>query len=108
MLSIRWTYLKGYLDRFLEDDRLSPLIETNRGCPFQCTFCVDGVGSRDRIFKSSLERNEAELVYIAKRCNSKYLQLADVNFGMYPEDIEFSKLLAQIKNKHNFPHHVQV
>lgn len=101
-------YLEGYLDAFLEDPRLSPLMETNRGCPFECTFCVDGVGSRQRIYKSSLERAEKELVYIAERCKGKYLQLADVNFGMYPEDTEFSKLLARIKNEYNFPHHIQV
>ena len=71
-------YLSGVFDPLMGKNPASEwliLWETNRGCPFQCTFCVDGVGSRDRIFKSSLERNEAELVYIAKRCKSKYLQL---------------------------------
>lgn len=101
-------YLMGYLDEFLVDPLLSPLIETNRGCPFQCTFCVDGVGSRNKVYKSSLERSEKELVYIAERYKGKYLQLADVNFGMYAEDIEFSKVLAQIKIKYDFPHHIQV
>ena len=31
-------YLSGYLDEFLKDSRLSPLLESNRGCPFTCTF----------------------------------------------------------------------
>ena len=101
-------YLMGYLDEFLLDPNLSPLIETNRGCPFQCTFCVDGVGSRNQIYKGSAQRSEQELVYIAERHRGKYLQLADVNFGMYREDIEFSKVLAEIKKKYDFPHHIQV
>lgn len=101
-------YLMGYLDDFIQDPQLAPLMETNRGCPFQCTFCVDGVGSRNKIFKSNLERSEAELVYIAERYKGKYLQLADVNFGMYAEDIEFSKAIARTKEKYDFPHHIQV
>ena len=44
-------YLKGYLDKFLEDSRLSPLLESNRGCPFTCTFCVDGTNSRSKVYQ---------------------------------------------------------
>ena len=32
-------YLMGKLDEFF-DGKLVPLIQTNRGCPFSCTFCV--------------------------------------------------------------------
>ena len=32
-------WLSGVLDEFF-DGKLAPLLETNRGCPFQCTFCV--------------------------------------------------------------------
>lgn len=101
-------YLMGYLDDFLVDELLSPLIETNRGCPFQCTFCVDGVGSRNKVYKGNPERSEEELVYIAQRHKGKYLQLADVNFGMYEEDIAFSKSIARVKEEYDFPHHIQV
>ena len=34
-------YLSGDLDDFL-DGRLLPTIQTNRGCPFTCTFCTEG------------------------------------------------------------------
>src|SRR6266852_907666 len=34
-------FLSGLMDRFF-DGRLVPMIQTNRGCPFSCTFCVDG------------------------------------------------------------------
>ena len=31
-------YLMGYLDEFLQDPALVPIMEGNRGCPFACTF----------------------------------------------------------------------
>ena len=101
-------YLKGYLDEFLVDPQLNPLIESNRGCPFACTFCADGVATHNRIYKSNPERVEAELTYIAELYKGKYLLIADDNFGMYPEDVEFAKIIAKIQDKYDFPHHLQV
>ena len=34
-------WLTGIQDEFF-DGKLAPMIETNRGCPFTCTFCVPG------------------------------------------------------------------
>ena len=101
-------YLMGYLDDFLTDPRLVPLMESNRGCPFTCAFCVDGIGARSKINKASVGRLESELEYIAQRYTGKYLTLADTNFGMYAEDVEFCKVIAGIKEKYDYPHHLQV
>ncbi len=35
-------WLTGVMDKFF-DDKLSPIIETNRGCPFHCSYCVQGM-----------------------------------------------------------------
>ncbi|MFN3075332.1 MAG: B12-binding domain-containing radical SAM protein [Alphaproteobacteria bacterium] len=101
-------YLMGYLDTFLEDRKLSPLMECSRGCPYACTYCVDGIGGRNKVHRASVERLEAELRYIAVRHKGTYLTLADTNFGMYKEDVEFSKIIARIREEHNYPHHMQV
>jgi hypothetical protein len=98
----------GYLEQFLIDPRLNPLGESNRGCPFQCTFCADGISAQDKIYKTDPKRFEAELTYIAERYKGKYLLIADDNFGMYPEDVEISKIIARCKEKYDFPHHLQV
>ena len=34
-------WLTGIQDEFF-DVRLAPMLQTNRGCPFTCTFCVEG------------------------------------------------------------------
>ena len=34
-------YTTGLMDKFF-DGKLTPMLQTNRGCPFKCTFCTDG------------------------------------------------------------------
>lgn len=101
-------YTMGYLDEFLKDPKLVPLMESNRGCPFTCAYCVDGIGARSKVNKASITRLKSELVYIAERYSGKYLTLADTNFGMYKEDVEFCKVIADVKEKYDYPHHLQV
>ena len=38
-------YLNGMLDEFF-DDRWMPVLETNRSCPYRCTFCAWGIGTQ--------------------------------------------------------------
>ena len=59
-------YLTGALDKFF-DFPLTPLIETTRGCPFKCTFCVDGHDSSNKITRYDPNRIKEELHLIAKK-----------------------------------------
>jgi len=101
-------YLEGYMDEFLEETKLSPLLESNRGCPFTCTFCVDGINDRSKVYTKAVSRFEKELEYIATHYEGKVLTLADLNFGMYNQDVEISNAIAKIKNKFNYPYYIQV
>ena len=59
-------YQSGLLDEFLPDPIYCPIIETNRGCPYVCTFCQWGdLGKSDMIIFSQ-ERVVKELEYIVK------------------------------------------
>ena len=100
-------YLAGYLDSFLQETSLNPLLETNRGCPFTCTFCVDGIGDRTKVYRSSLEKFEAELEYIAQRYTGKVLSLADTNFGMYTQDLDYSRVMARTRREYGFPYYIR-
>ena len=101
-------YLEGYLDEFLKEVSLTPLLETNRGCPFRCTFCVDGIPHRTKVYRKPVARFEQELEYIAQRYEGKVLTLADVNFGMYRQDVQVSRAIARAKLKYRYPYHLQV
>ena len=98
-------YLSGTLDKFF-DGKLTPFIETNRGCPFTCTFCHTGADYFHKLNKFSQERVKAEIEYIAKKSEKlglTNLHLADVNFGMYPQDQIVAKMLLETKKKYKWP-----
>ena len=96
-------YLTGVLDEFF-DHPLVPLLETTRGCPFSCTFCADGLPEKSKIIRRNPERTKEELLYIAKRVkNNNELMISDLNFGMYKQDLETAKMVAEIQKKYNYP-----
>tara|TARA_B100001964_G_scaffold244307_1_gene325251 strand:- start:13415 stop:15460 length:2046 start_codon:yes stop_codon:yes gene_type:complete len=100
-------YLTGLLDKFF-DGRLSPIIQTNRGCPFTCTYCVDGTDLVKQVNKFSLERVTAELNYIAERVpeSTRSLSVSDLNFGMIPRDLEICDAIAKVQDKYGYPRQV--
>ena len=58
-------YLNGMLDKFF-DGKLTPFIETNRGCPFTCSFCHTGANYYHKLNKFSQDRVKSEIEFIGK------------------------------------------
>lgn len=101
-------YLTGNLDKFF-GKRLMPLIQTTRGCPFSCTYCVEGNEYYQKVFKRNIKNVEYELEFIAERAiDNKQLFIADSNFGMFKQDIETAKILSKTDEKYGFPYYIQV
>lgn len=86
-------YLTGLLDEFITVPEYQPLIETNRGCPFACTFCAWGISALNKVRRFATERVISEIEYIAPRTPSTYWQFTDANFGMFERDIEIAHTL---------------
>jgi radical SAM superfamily enzyme YgiQ (UPF0313 family) len=97
-------YLNGMLDTFF-DGKLTPMLQTNRGCPFHCTFCTDGRDEVNKINHFSIKRVQDEIDYISKKVpeNTHSLHISDLNFGMYPRDLEICEKLAQIQKSTEYP-----
>lgn len=100
-------WLSGIQDEFF-DGKLAPMIETNRGCPFSCTFCVQGTKYYSKIHNFSVERIKEEITYIAKRIRSHSpnmgtLRIADSNYGMYERDIDISGHIGQMQRDYAWP-----
>ena len=98
-------YLTGILDKFF-DGKLTPFIETNRGCPFTCSFCHTGADYFHKLNKFSEDRVKEEIKYIGKKAGKlgiTNLHLADVNFGMYPQDSKTCEFLVKSKKKYGWP-----
>ena len=97
-------YLGGFLDRFTQSP-YRPQIQTLRGCPFACKFCVSGRDSV-KIRKFPMEQIKGELRYIAKRYKDHGhidLQIVDDNFGLFPRDIEIAKYVSQVSDEIGHP-----
>jgi len=101
-------YLAGLLDEFLAHPDFCPIIETNRGCPYSCTFCNWGAMGKSKSAMFSIERVVEELRFIADRNVSKtpYLYIGDANFGLFPRDVEIAELLRELKDSKGFPQNV--
>ncbi|MFT5201214.1 MAG: radical SAM superfamily enzyme YgiQ (UPF0313 family) [Candidatus Aldehydirespiratoraceae bacterium] len=78
------------------------IVETNRGCPYGCTFCDWGSATNSRIRKFDLDRVKAELDWCAKN-KVKRVFFADANFGIFSRDVEIATHFADLKRRYGFP-----
>jgi len=85
--------LSGALDEFLKSPYYLPLLETNRGCPFACTFCAWGISVLNKVRKFDLDRIIAEIEYVSKISKATNWYFTDANFGMFERDVEIAEAI---------------
>ena len=98
-------YASGLLDKFFAH-KLTPLVETARGCPFKCNFCNAGDNYYNKVNQFSNDYVDEELTHIAKMANKyniKHITFADNNFGMIPRDRKTVELIKSLQEKYAFP-----
>jgi radical SAM superfamily enzyme YgiQ (UPF0313 family) len=100
-------WLAGVLDEFF-DGRLAPMLETNRGCPFTCTFCVQGDRWYAKVHNFSEGRLREEIRYIAGKIKERspamgVLRIADSNYGMYERDVAISACIGEVQREFGWP-----
>lgn len=96
-------YLEGLFDDIVDGELFQAIVETNRGCPFKCTFCYWGHGGLTRKYKYfGIDRVKAELDWCAAH-GIKYVFNADSNFGMHKRDKEIADYLVDLKRRTGYP-----
>ena len=102
-------YLSGIMDEFFREP-LIPNLETDRGCPYPCTFCVWGDLEFQKMDIFPFDRIKDELHYISgkvKETNkTNILCLSNANFGIIKHDIEYAKVIKQLSVENGYPRHV--
>jgi radical SAM superfamily enzyme YgiQ (UPF0313 family) len=98
-------YTMGLLDEFF-DDKLTPMIQTSRGCPYSCTFCHDGIAYMNKTRAFSADRVRDELAYIQARVKTAALLLADLNWGMFPGDLQIAEHIAELRQRGSWPRNI--
>lgn len=91
-----------FLAELFDGQYSTTVIETNRGCPFHCGFCYWGAAINDRVYKFSEERIKDEINWISKK-GIPFLYIADANWGMLKRDLDFSRFIAECRQKHEVP-----
>ena len=97
-------FLDGTFDEILHqypDDITGVVWESNRGCPYSCSFCYWG-GPEKRITDFSNERIYKELDWIAKN-KINYIFGADANFGIRERDEDIARYIANLNIKTGYP-----
>jgi hypothetical protein len=78
------------------------IIESNRGCPYSCTFCDWGSAIASRIRQFSLDRVFAELEWCARH-QVAGVMCADANFGIFERDVLIAEKVAALKREYGYP-----
>ena len=102
-------FLEGilpYRDKYGKANYGVVLLETNRGCPYKCSFCYWGgaIGQKVRAF--SRERLREELKLFA-RDGVESIALCDANLGMLPGDEIFVDDVIRMKERYGYPLNIE-
>lgn len=103
-----WIESQDMYDKMIKTIRAKPSgwvilpFETDRGCPFQCTFCDWGSNTFSKMRQFPMARIEAEIEWIARN-RIEMVLLTNSNFGMFERDVKIAELFACAKQKFGFP-----
>ncbi|NQU57841.1 MAG: radical SAM protein, partial [Rhodospirillales bacterium] len=99
-------FLNGTFDKLLQShkNKITGVVwETNRGCPFSCTFCDWGHADVSKLKRFDEERVYAEIDWISRN-DIFYIYLADANFGiLYDRDLRIAEKVAAASKANDFP-----
>lgn len=103
-------YLNGVFDALMTanlDQKWIAMWETDRGCPYQCTYCDWGGAIEDKVSPFPIERVLQEIGWFAQH-RIPYIFLANANYGILKQDVQIAQKLADIKRTTGYPEGISV
>jgi tRNA A37 methylthiotransferase MiaB len=92
-----------FLEGLFERDKYNwVIIETNRGCPFKCSYCYWGAAIGARVYRYDIERIKREIEWISQS-NCWYMYIADANWGMLKRDVDLSQFIVDCQKHTGVP-----
>lgn len=98
-------YLLGLFDSFLKQqpgDKWVAMWETNRGCPFSCSFCDWGAATASKVYRFGMERLKAEIDWFGKQ-NIHLVYCTDANYGIFERDLEITEYMVASRQRLGAP-----
>ncbi len=96
-------YTTGVFDRIIGSNtgmEFLCVLETNRGCPYNCSYCDWCAGRKVRHFP--IEKVMAEIEWLSAN-KITYCFCADSNFGMFERDVSIAEKLIEKKKETGYP-----
>ena len=99
-------YLSGLMDSLMQPGKqYSAIIETNRGCPYSCSFCDQQDLYYNKIAMFDYDRVIGEIDWIVKN-KIDFLYFGDSNVGMFNRDVDFIRHIAKCRNETGYPRQI--
>jgi len=98
-------YLNGVFDPLMEaypDQLWQGLLETNRGCPFGCSYCDWGRSETKKVVQFPMDQVEEEIRWFAEK-KVEFIFCCDANFGLLPRDVSIASTAAKMKAQYGYP-----
>lgn len=98
-------YLEGVFEPLMKanpDTMWVGLWETNRGCPFSCTYCDWGQATKNKVYTFDSDRLFKEIDWFSKN-KIEFIFCCDANFAILKRDLEIIKHFAENKRRFSYP-----
>ena len=90
----------GVFDSILErSGSIDGAVETNRGCPYGCSYCDWGGQSRNKIQQFNESVVKTNITEALEKKSLAVLWILDANFGIFKRDLDYIKFIVDEKKR---------